>query len=58
MDGFLQKECEEDVICVLTETERGAVGTQHLFTAQAENLNGEIINSSPFTMTVIAHPSS
>ena len=58
MDGFLQKECEEDVICVLTETERGAVDTQHLFTAQAENLNGEIIHSAPFTMIVIAQPSS
>lgn len=58
MDGFLRKECDDDVICVLTELERSEVGTAHTFTAQAENLQGEIINSAPYVMTVVAQPSS
>lgn len=54
MDGQLVKQCENDVLCTVTETERSEPGTQHTFYARAENSAGEIINGAPYTTRVIS----
>jgi hypothetical protein len=54
MDGLLVKECTDDSICIWSEPERAATGTQHVFTAQAEDREGRSIQSRAYTLTVIA----
>lgn len=54
MNSLLVKECLNDSICIWSDPELAAVGTQHVFTAQAENREGVMIQSAPTTVTVTA----
>lgn len=56
MDGYLVKQCLDDSICTVSQTEQRSAGTQHIFTSSAQNLNGEIINGGPYIIRVIARP--
>ena len=52
MDNALVKQCSDDQLCTISEPERSPLGTRHVFTATAENIAGEIINSAPLVLTV------
>ncbi len=54
-DGILIKECTDVVECLWRSDETSSPGTVRTYTAQAEDLNGLIIYSRPYVLTVTSN---